>query len=102
MEPSYVGFLLSQAYQLTVEKKGTLPQDFLSLKSDALKSVLEKPYLEMNPDDGQFIKIENGSSELGRPPFAQAFRAGWPFFGSSNSPNERERLSSQSAPRFRP
>jgi predicted molibdopterin-dependent oxidoreductase YjgC len=32
----------------------------LSLKSDALKSVSEKPYLEMNPEDGQRLKMEDG------------------------------------------
>jgi len=34
MEPSYVGFLFAQAYQLTLEKKGNLPQDYLRLKSE--------------------------------------------------------------------
>jgi len=32
----------------------------LSLKSDVLKKVFEKPHLEMNVEDAQFLKIENG------------------------------------------
>ena len=34
----------------------------LGSKSDALKSVLEKPYLEMNPEDGRRLKIEDGET----------------------------------------
>jgi hypothetical protein len=34
MEPSYVGFLFFQAYQLTLEKKRTLLQGYLSLKNE--------------------------------------------------------------------
>jgi len=34
MEPSYVAFLFLQAYQLTLEKSRTLPQDYLSLKNE--------------------------------------------------------------------
>jgi hypothetical protein len=47
MEPSYVGFLFAQAYQLTLEKKGTLPQDFLSLKSEieGIKKEYDKPLI---------------------------------------------------------
>jgi NADH-quinone oxidoreductase subunit G len=32
----------------------------LSLKSEALKMVLEKPHLEMNPEDARLLKIEDG------------------------------------------
>lgn len=47
MEPSYVGFLYVQAYQLTLEKKGILPQDFLSLKSEieGIKKEYDKPLI---------------------------------------------------------
>lgn len=41
MEASYVGFLLFQAYQLTLEKKGTPPQDYLRLKGEIEKSKRE-------------------------------------------------------------
>lgn len=34
MEPSYVGFLFTKAYQLTLEKGGTPPQDYLGSKSE--------------------------------------------------------------------
>ncbi len=34
MEASYVGSLFFQAYQLSLEKKRTLPQDYLSLKNE--------------------------------------------------------------------
>jgi hypothetical protein len=47
MEPSYVGFLFVQAYQLTLEKKGTLPQDYLRLKSEieGIQKEYEKPLI---------------------------------------------------------
>jgi hypothetical protein len=34
MDSSYVAFLFAQAYQLTLEKKGTPPQDYLRAKSE--------------------------------------------------------------------
>jgi hypothetical protein len=34
MEPSYMGFLFTKAYQLTLEKGGTPPQDYLRSKSE--------------------------------------------------------------------
>jgi hypothetical protein len=55
MEPSYVGFLFAQAYQLTLEKEGTVPQDFLSSKSEVegIKKEYEKPliYLYLQPEE---------------------------------------------------
>jgi hypothetical protein len=60
MEPSYTGFLFDQAYQLTLEKKGTPPQDYLRLKTEIerIKKEYERPlaysYLqveEMAEDD---------------------------------------------------
>ena len=47
MEPSYVGFLITQAYQLTLEKKGTPSQDYLHLKTeiDNIKKEYEKPFI---------------------------------------------------------
>jgi predicted molibdopterin-dependent oxidoreductase YjgC len=43
-----------------IQSPSLFQSGLLSLKSDALKSVLEKPYLEMNPEDGQLLKIEDG------------------------------------------
>jgi hypothetical protein len=60
MEPSYTGFLFDQAYQLTLEKKGTPAQDYLRLKTEIerIKKEYERPlvysYLqveEMAEDD---------------------------------------------------
>lgn len=58
MDPSYVGFLFTQAYQLTVEKKGTPPQDYLRWKGELQKvrKVYEKPliysHLQMSDIEG--------------------------------------------------
>lgn len=60
MEPSYIGFLITQAYQLTLKKKGTPPQDYLHFKTeiDSIKKDYEKPFIysylradEMAEDD---------------------------------------------------
>jgi len=47
MEASYVGFLFAQAYQLTLEKKGNLPQDYLRLKSEIerIRKEYERPLI---------------------------------------------------------
>jgi hypothetical protein len=47
MEPSYVGLLFAQAYQLTLEKKETPPQDYLRLKSEIedAKEEYERPLI---------------------------------------------------------
>ena len=47
MEASYVGLLFSRAYHLTLEKKGTPPQDYLHLKSEIerVKKEYEKPLI---------------------------------------------------------
>jgi hypothetical protein len=47
MEPSYVGFLFAQAYQLTLQKMGTLPHDYLSLRSEieGIKKEYDKPLI---------------------------------------------------------
>ena len=44
MEAPYVGFLFVQAYRLTLEKKGTPPQDYLHLKHEIEK--VKKEYEE--------------------------------------------------------
>jgi predicted molibdopterin-dependent oxidoreductase YjgC len=71
------GFPAGRAKLIPLETKITQPQPqpysfylihrpslfqsgLLSSKSDALKSVSEKPYLEMNPEDGRLLKIGNG------------------------------------------
>ena len=43
-----------------IQRPSLFQSGLLSSKSDALKSVAEKPYLEMNPEDGQLLKIEDG------------------------------------------
>ncbi len=61
MEPSYVGFLFSSAYHLTLEKKRDLPQDYPSLKNEieGIKKEYKKPLIysllrsdEIAGDDG--------------------------------------------------
>ena len=43
-----------------IQRPSLFQSGLLSSKSDALKSVAEKPYLEMNPEDGHRLKIEDG------------------------------------------
>jgi anaerobic selenocysteine-containing dehydrogenase len=43
-----------------IQRPSLFQSGLLSSKSDALKSVSEKPYLEMNPEDGRLLKIEDG------------------------------------------
>jgi len=43
-----------------IQRPSLFQSGLLSSKSDALKSVSEKPYLEMNPGDGRLLKIEDG------------------------------------------
>jgi NADH-quinone oxidoreductase subunit G len=45
-----------------IQRPSLFQSGLLSLKSDALKSVSEKPYLEMNPEDGHRLKIEDGET----------------------------------------
>ena len=47
IEPSYVGFLFDRAYRLTLERKKSLPQDYLRLKAEAerIKRNYEKPLI---------------------------------------------------------
>jgi len=47
MEASYVAFLFAQAYQITLERKGAVPQDYLRLKGEIerLKKDYEKPLI---------------------------------------------------------
>lgn len=47
IEPSYVGFLFTQAYQLTLQTKGIPPQDFFHLKKEveSVKKEFEKPLI---------------------------------------------------------
>jgi hypothetical protein len=58
MEPSHVGFLIAEAYQLTLERKGTPPQDYLHFKTeiDRLKKEVGKPvvysYLQTDETTG--------------------------------------------------
>jgi predicted molibdopterin-dependent oxidoreductase YjgC len=43
-----------------IQRPSLFQSGLLSSKSDALKSVSEKPHLEMNPEDGRLLKIEDG------------------------------------------
>jgi NADH-quinone oxidoreductase subunit G len=43
-----------------IQRPSLFQSGLLSSKSDALKNVSEKPFLEMNPEDGQLLKIEEG------------------------------------------
>ena len=43
-----------------IQRPSLFQSGLLSSKSDALKSVSEKPYLEMNPEDAHLLKIEDG------------------------------------------
>ena len=52
-QPEEYPFHLIQSFSL-------FQSGLLSSKSDALKSVSEKPHLEMNPEDGRLLKIEDG------------------------------------------
>ena len=47
LDPPYVGFLFDQAYQLTLEKKGGLPQDYLRAKTEIerIKKEYERPLI---------------------------------------------------------
>jgi predicted molibdopterin-dependent oxidoreductase YjgC len=43
-----------------IQRPSLFRSGLLSSRSDALKSVSEKPYLEMNPEDAHRLKIEKG------------------------------------------
>jgi NADH-quinone oxidoreductase subunit G len=43
-----------------IRRPSLFQSGFLSSKSDALKQVSEKPFLEMNPGDGHLFKVEDG------------------------------------------
>jgi hypothetical protein len=60
MEPSYVGFLFAQAYQLTLEKKGTPPHDYLSLKSEieGIKKEYDNPLIYLYLQAGELAGDE--------------------------------------------
>jgi len=45
-----------------IQRPSLFQSGLLSLKSDALKSVSEKSYLEMNPEDGHRLKVEDGET----------------------------------------
>ena len=45
-----------------IQRPSLFQSGLLSSKSDALKNVSEKPYLEMNPEDGHRLKVEDGET----------------------------------------
>jgi len=53
----------SEGYPFRLIQRPSLFQSgLLSSRSDSLKKVLEKPYLEMNPDDARRLKVEDGEA----------------------------------------
>jgi hypothetical protein len=65
MEASYVGFLFTQAYQLTLARGGTPPPDYLHLKSDVekIKKEYERPLIYSCIEENE---IEEGERILSR------------------------------------
>jgi predicted molibdopterin-dependent oxidoreductase YjgC len=51
----------SHPFQL-VQRSSLFQSGHLSSRSDSLRKVLEKPYLEMNPEDARYLKIEDGEA----------------------------------------
>lgn len=55
MDPPYVGFVFTQAYRLTIERKETPPQDYLHLKTEieGIKKEYDRPliYSYLPPDE---------------------------------------------------
>jgi hypothetical protein len=70
MEPSYVGFLFVQAYQLALDKGKPHPQDYLRLKSEVevIKKDYEKPliysYLQEDEIEGDDRILRRGGDLL--------------------------------------
>jgi len=70
MEPSYVGFLFVQAYQLTLDKGKSYPQDYLRIKSEleGIKKDYEKPliysYLKEDEIEGDDRILRRGGDLL--------------------------------------
>lgn len=65
MEPSYIAFLFTQAYQLHLDKRGNSPQEYLRAKSEieSIKKVYAKPLIystlqadEIAGDDRMLMK----------------------------------------------
>lgn len=70
MEPSYVGLLFVQAYQLTIEKGKTPPQDYLRLRGgiESIKKGFEKPliysHIEEDEIEGDDRMLRRGGDLL--------------------------------------
>jgi hypothetical protein len=70
MEASYIGFLLTRAHQLTLEKGGTPPQGYLQLKNDVekIKKHYERPviysYLQADEIEGDDRFLRRGADLL--------------------------------------
>jgi predicted molibdopterin-dependent oxidoreductase YjgC len=64
-----------EGYPFTLIQRPSLFQSgILSSKSEALKTVSEKPYLEMNTEDGHHLKIDDGEVVQVSTPEGQSFR----------------------------
>lgn len=70
IEPSYVAFLFTQAYPLSVEKKGNPPQDYLRVKREIenIKKDYAKPfiysYLRIDEMAGDDLMLRKGGDLL--------------------------------------
>jgi predicted molibdopterin-dependent oxidoreductase YjgC len=51
-----------EGYFDLIQRPSLFQSGLLSSKSDAVKNVSEKPYLEMNPEDGHRLKVEDGET----------------------------------------
>ena len=78
MEPSYVGFLITQAYPLTLEKKRTPPQKYLHLKTeiDRIKKDHERPLVYSYLHEDEMLEDERWLRRAGDLLKADVF-AGW-------------------------
>ncbi|MDI6762440.1 MAG: hypothetical protein QME83_05330 [Thermodesulfobacteriota bacterium] len=65
MEPSYVGLLFFQAYQLTLDKGGTPPQEYLQLKKE-IESIKKEYKESLAYSCIQVDEIEGNDRILGR------------------------------------
>jgi len=78
MEPSYVGFLITRAYPLTLEKKRTPPQEYLHLKTeiDRIKKDHERPLVYSYLHEDEMLEDERWLRRAGDLLKADVF-AGW-------------------------
>jgi hypothetical protein len=78
MEPSYVAFLIAQAYQRSVQREVTLPQDYIQFKADIehAKKEYEKPVVYSYLRIDETTEADRYASRAGDLLKADVF-AGW-------------------------